>query len=299
MINNLRRRFIIFNILVISTIIIIVGLVMFVGSPRHIPRDISPHRYLITFFLGIVLVFIGSWLLSKKAVEPIEKAWQKQLDFTADASHELRTPIAVIQTNLELVLDSPTETVASQMKWLKNIEAENNRMAQLVGDLLTLSRADTNEQVLEVEPLVLNEIISETLTAFEPIATEKKIELKTQFADELIFNGDRKRMKQLFAILIDNALAYMNRSGTITIDLQDVEKEIILTVTDTGYGIDSDHLDKIFDRFYRVSKTRTLKQEGAGLGLAIAKWIVTEHGGAIYVESILDVGTTFTIRLPK
>jgi len=299
MINNLRRRFIIFNILVISTIIIIVGLVMFVGSPRHTPRDISPHRYLITFFLGIVLVFIGSWLLSKKAVEPIEKAWQKQLDFTADASHELRTPIAVIQTNLELVLDSPTETVASQMKWLKNIEAENNRMAQLVGDLLTLSRADTNEQVLEVEPLVLNEIISETLTAFEPIATEKKIELKTQFADELIFNGDRKRMKQLFAILIDNALAYMNRSGTITIDLQDVEKEIILTVTDTGYGIDSDHLDKIFDRFYRVSKTRTLKQEGAGLGLAIAKWIVTEHGGAIYVESILDVGTTFTIRLPK
>jgi signal transduction histidine kinase len=299
MINNLRRRFIIFNILVISTIIIIVGLVMFVGSPRHTPRDISPHRYIITLLLGIVLVVVGSWLLSKKAVAPIEKAWQKQLDFTADASHELRTPIAVIQTNLELVLDSPDETVASQMKWLKNIEAENNRMAQLVGDLLTLSRADTNEQVLVIEPLMLNEIIAETMVAFEPVATEKQIELQNRLADDIIFNGDRKRMQQLIAILLDNALTYMGRAGEITINLQADIKYYMISVFDTGQGIEPEHLDKIFDRFYRVSKTRTLNQAGAGLGLAIAKWIVTEHGGSIHVDSIPDIGTTFTISLPK
>ena len=299
MINNLRRRFIIFSVLVISTIVIIVGLAMFVGSPRHTPRDISPHRYLITLVLGIVLVFIGSWLLSKKAVEPIEKAWQQQLDFTADASHELRTPIAVITTNLELVIDNPDETVASQMKWLKNIEIENKRMAQLVGDLLTLSRADTNEQMLDVESLMLNEIVAEILIAFEPIAATKNIELKVQLTEKLTFSGDRKRMKQLFAILVDNALTYMNRSGTVTLNAQANSKELMITIADTGQGIEAEHLDKIFDRFYRVSKTRTLNQEGAGLGLAIAKWIVQEHGGTICVDSIPDIGTTFAIRFPK
>jgi signal transduction histidine kinase len=238
-------------------------------------------------------------LLSKKAVRPVEKAWQKQLDFTADASHELRTPIAVIQTNLELVIDSPKETIESQMKWLKNIEAENKRMAKLVEDLLILSRVDTDQQALEIETFMLDEVVLEVLAPFEPIASGKNIELEVHVNDKIAFSGDRKRIKQLFVILVDNALNYTDSTGAVTVSLDHSEKEITLTVSDTGHGIESEHLDKIFDRFYRVTKTRKLNQDGSGLGLSIAKWIVQEHGGTIGVTSTLSVGTTFTARLPN
>ncbi len=294
MIKNLRRRFILFSVLVISSIIIIVGLFIFIGSHSTRPA----HDYIITLSLAIIMVTVGSWLLSKAAIRPIQAAWQKQLDFTADASHELRTPIAVIQTNLELVMDSPEETVESQMKWLKNIEAENKRMTHLVEDLLTLSRADTNQQTLENETFMLEEALSEALIPFQPIANAKSIELNISANSKSAFYGDRKRVKQLLIVLVDNALNYTD-SGSVTVSIFQNEKELTLTVSDTGHGIEKIHLDKIFDRFYRVEKTRALNQDGSGLGLSIAKWIVQEHKGTIHVASTIDVGTTFTIRLPN
>ena len=295
MINSLRKRFIFFNILVISSILIIIALYIFAGSQSNLPS----YRYITSLSLVTIMVFIGSWLLSNVATRPIKAAWQKQLDFTADASHELRTPISVIQTNLELVMDSPKETVGSQIKWLKNIEAENKRMAKLVEDLLTLSRADTDQQSLEVETFSLNEVVLEALTPFEPIARRKNIEFKIHVNEKFTFSGDRKRIKQLCVILIDNALNYINDSGTITVSLGHNDKETTLTVSDTGCGIESEHLDKIFDRFYRVTETRKLHQDGSGLGLSIAKWIVQEHGGTIVATSMPSAGTTFTVRLPN
>jgi len=297
MIDKLRKRFILFSVLVISSIVVIVGLFMFVGNSRHSPSDITAHRYWITLLLGIVLVFMGSLLLSKKAVKPIETAWQKQLDFTADASHELRTPIAVIQTNLELVIDSPKETIESQMKWLRNIEAENKRMIQLVENLLTLSRADTDQTALEIETFELNEIILEVVALFEGVARKKGITLKQNIPEKSIFRGDPKWIKQLFVILIDNALHYTD-SGMVTVFVSRNEADITFSITDTGHGIEAKHLDKIFDRFYRVTGTRSFNQDGSGLGLSIAKWIVLEHGGTISVLSTFGVGTTFTIQFP-
>jgi len=294
MIKSLRKRFILFSVLVISSILIIIGFAIFIGSPSNLPI----HRYFVILSLAVIMVFVGSWLLSKAAIKPIQTAWQKQLDFTADASHELRTPIAVIQTNLELVMDSPEESVESQMKWLKNIEAEHKRMAKLVEDLLTLSRADTDQQALDAELFMFGDTLSEALVPFEPIASGKNIAFETNINNSIAFNGDRKRIKQLFIILIDNALKYMDSSGTITISLDRNEKEIRLTVADTGYGIEAEHLEKIFDRFYRVTKTRKLNQDGSGLGLSIAKWIVCEHRGSIQVESTPGIGTTFTVCLP-
>jgi signal transduction histidine kinase len=293
MIKSLRKRFVLFSVLVISSIIIIMALFIFVGSPNHLPT----HRYVIILSISFVLVFLGSWLLSKEAVKPIQAAWQKQLDFTADASHELRTPIAVIQTNLDLVMDSPDETVESQMKWLKNIEAENKRMAKLVEDLLTLSRSDTNQQTLEMETFMFDEAIAEALAPLEPVAKEKNIVLDTNIDNRIAFLGDRKRMKQLIVILADNALKYTD-SGTVTVSLTRTENEIVLTVSDTGQGIGAEHLDKIFNRFYRVAKTRKLNQDGSGLGLSIAKWIVQEHRGTIEATSTPGAGTAFTVHLP-
>jgi len=293
MIKSLRKRFILFSVLVTGIIIVIIGLSIFIGSPRN---DLPAHRYVITLSLAVAAVYLGSLILSKAAIRPIQAAWQKQLDFTADASHELRTPITVIQTNLDVVMDNHDETVESQIKWLRNIEAENQRMAKLVEDLLTLSRTDTGQLMLEKETFMLGETILEALAPFEPRANEKNIEISTRINNHITFCGDRKRIKQLVVILFDNALNYTD-SGTITVVLAQSEKKITLTVSDTGYGMEAEHISKIFDRFYRAAKTKKINQDGSGLGLSIAKWIVQEHGGTIQVTSTPDVGTSFAIRL--
>lgn len=294
MLGNLRKRFILFSVLVISSIMIILELLVYIGPTSNL----SEQKLITTALLAIGMVFAGSWLLSKAAIRPIKEAWQKQLDFTADASHELRTPLASVQTNLELVMDNSKDTVENQMKWLKNIEAENKRMSKLVDDLLTLSRADTNQQTLENEAFMFEEVISEALVPLEPAASQKNITLEADIDGKTAFNGDRKRIKQLVVILVDNALKYTSAGGTITISIIRCEKGVKLTVSDTGCGIGKEDLDKIFDRFYRANKTRPLNQDGSGLGLPIAKWIAQEHKGIIQVSSTLEVGTTFTVIMP-
>jgi signal transduction histidine kinase len=294
MIKTLRKRFILFSVMVIGSIIIIAGLFIFFGTTSTLPA----YRYVITLSAVIILVFLGSWLLSRIAVKPVQTAWQKQLDFTADASHELRTPIAIIQTNLELVMDSPEETIESQMKWLKNIEAENHRMARLVEDLLTLSRADTNQQTTEKETFMIDEAVSEALAPFILLAEKKNILLNIDVQKNTAFHGDRKRIKQLIVILVDNALHYTEQ-GEVAVSLCKSENKLMITVSDTGRGIATEHLAKIFDRFYRVTDTRMMHQDGSGLGLSIAKWIVAEHRGRISVESELGNGASFTVKLPR
>ncbi|MCL2353241.1 MAG: HAMP domain-containing histidine kinase [Defluviitaleaceae bacterium] len=288
---NIRRRFIFFNILVIASVGAIALLFMQHGS------HISTGRMILAVGVVLLAVYIGSLLLSKIAIRPIQKAWQKQLDFMADASHELRTPITIIQTNLDLVMDEGEATVESQMKWLKNIEAESKRMAKLVEDLLTLSRADAGEPTLEKESFMLDEAILEVATPFEAKVIEKGLELNLDLGEKVNFYGDRKRIEQACLILLDNALSYTD-SGQINVHLNKGDKNIFITIKDTGHGIEDEHMGKIFDRFYRVSKTKQLHQDGSGLGLSIAKWIVEEHGGQINVTSTLGEGTTFTIHLP-
>lgn len=295
MLRSLRRRFILFSVLIISGILIILGLLIYLGPTS----DLNVRQFVSTILVAIGMVLGGSWLLSKAAVRPIQEAWQKQLDFTADASHELRTPIAVIQTNLELIMDSPEESVESQMKWLRNIAAENKRMTNLVADLLTLSRADTNQQALETEQFLLNEALLEALIPLAAMANQKGIILDLQIKDNIAFRGDRQRINQLMVILTDNALNYTDPAGTVVVSLTRGEKEIKLAVADNGRGIDAAHLPKIFDRFYRVTETRALNQDGSGLGLSIAKWIVSQHKGHIYANSEIGVGTTFTVLLPN
>lgn len=294
MLKTLRKRFVLFSVMVISIILLILGLLTYMGPTSYV----SSGRFIWTILLAIGMVFAGSWLLSKAAIRPIKAAWQKQLDFTADASHELRTPIAVIRTTLELLMDSPEETIGSQMKWLKNMEAENLRLAKLVDDLLTLSKADTNQQTLETKTFLLNDVITNALLLFEPIATRKNIVLEVCINDNINFHGDKKRMEQLMVILMENALNYSDGPGTIKLSITQSKTKYKLMVTDTGVGIEKEHLDKIFDRFYRINQTRNRNPDGSGLGLSIAKWIVQEHGGTIEVASSPSIGTTFTIVLP-
>lgn len=298
MIKRLRKRFIIFNLIVSSIVFICVG-----GTIAFNNVEMIWHRLIISCIVFLALAFIGSVLLANSAIEPIKKAWKRQLDFTADASHELRTPLAVIQTSLEIILENEEESVKSQKEWLENIVVEHKRMANLVEDLLTLSRGDTNQQVLNVEDIDIEEITNEVKREFSPIAIKRGIEIETVMKGTLSFEGDRKRIKQLFIILVDNAIKCMGRPGKITVEasyrqygLVNRGKEVVLQVSDTGQGIAKEHLQKIFERFYRVSASRS--EEGSGLGLAIAKWIVDSHGGSIKVSSEVGEGTQFMIQLP-
>lgn len=296
MIRKLKIRFILFNMLVISSVMILLSVAIFWGSST----SISVHRLLITTGICLMLVFCVSVLLAKIALKPIQEAWQRQLNFTADASHELRTPLAVMQTNLEIVLDNIEETVSNQMTWLNNVMYENKRMAALVDDLLTLSRVDTNEQMLNLKTFDLTQAIEEALEPYYPIGEKQEVEIvfNNKLEKGLGFYGDQKRIKQLVIILIDNALKYMNHSGKITIEVDIKGNLIELQVKDTGEGIEKNELKKIFDRFYRVDKASSRNKGGSGLGLAIAKWIVEGHKGIIEVKSEIDKGTDFKIKLP-
>lgn len=294
MLNKLRRRFILFNMIVIGCVLII--LTLFVLFKNR--NNLSSGQVIIFLIFSFTLVYIGSFLISKFALKPIQNSWQKQLDFTADASHELRTPLAVTRTNLEIIMDNRNETIGSQMKWIKNIEAENIRMTKLVDDLLTLSRADTNQQNLNITTFMLDEAIKEVVTPFEATAFNNKIYLENYLEDKIAFTGDKNRIKQLIIILLDNAIKYTNEFGSINITLIKQENLIKVSVEDTGVGIDESDIDNIFNRFYRGVNTRKHNEDGTGLGLSIAKWIVDEHKGDIKVESNIEKGTKFIVKFP-
>lgn len=294
MLKELRKRFIIFNMLVITCVLFLLALFILIGSKNNL----SASRFVPVIIISLLLVFAASYIISKFALLPIKRSWQRQLDFTADASHELRTPLTVIKTNLEIVLDSPDESVESQLTWLQNIEEEHTRMTKLVDNLLTLSRADTGEQTLFTSNFLIDEKIQTVVDTFKPVCQQKEIELNYNIKSNLSFWGDEGRISQLVVILLDNAVQYSEVGGTITVALEKKEKELELTVKDTGIGIGQNEIEKIFRRFYRVADTRQRNPNGSGLGLSIAKWIVEQHNGRIQVKSKPDEGTIFIIKLP-
>ncbi|MCL4440329.1 MAG: HAMP domain-containing histidine kinase [Firmicutes bacterium] len=250
--------------------------------------------------LGVLaLALFGSFFMANRALIPIRESWERQKNFVTDASHELRTPLAVIQTNLDIVKSNPGEPVESQMRWLENIDAESKLMAKLVNNLLFLARADSNQELMNMENFSLDLALKEALTPFNPVAAQKGINLNILINSQVNFYGDQTRIKQLVAILIDNAIKYTPSGGAVNLELRDLPNAIDILVFDTGEGIDKEHLDKIFQRFYRIDKARSRESGGTGLGLSIADWIVKGHHGTIRVTSSSSVGTTFIINLPK
>jgi len=248
--------------------------------------------------LSLVMVFFISLYLANRAIVPIKRAWDKQKAFVADASHELRTPLAVVYTNLELVLGNADETVGSQSKWLGNIQSEVQRMSKLVGDLLFLARTDTDETVA-MNVFHLSDAVNQAVIPFVPFAAAKGVELIATIEPDVFLYGNEGRIKQLMAILIDNAVKHTADGGKVVIRLAAGASTIEITVSDTGEGIPKEDLDRIFERFYRVDQSRSREHGGTGLGLSIADCIIKEHRGAINVSSSIGKGSTFSISFPK
>ncbi len=257
---------------------------------------------LITHLLLVGLVcsllsFFASFFLAKHTIKPIQASLEQQNNFVSDASHELRTPITIIQTNLDIIKGAPPhETIADNEKWLNNIQDETTCMTELINSLLFLARADANQQLMEKEYFPLNPTILDAIHPFEVIAKRNNITLTTDMNGQVTALGDSIRLKQVLTILIDNAIRHTPKHGSVVAGCHTKDDAIYITVTDTGEGIAKEHQHKIFDRFYQVDESR--HKGGSGLGLSIAQWIIEQHGGMIGVKSTVGKGTTFTIKLP-
>lgn len=258
--------------------------------------------------LAFVLIFIGlisiivlsiiSYYLATWAIKPVAKAWEKQQQFVADASHELRTPLTVIHTTTDVILANEEKTVFEQKKWLEHIKSETERMTKLVSDLLYLAKIDRNENVIKAIEFNLSEAIINATLPLESVVFESGKELCIDIEPDLMLIGEEERLQQVAIILLDNACKHAPVGSVIQINLQKQGDFITLQVINEGEGIPAEHLDKIFERFYRADESRARDTGGYGLGLSIAKTIVNSHNGTITAQSILNKTTTFTVTLP-
>lgn len=247
--------------------------------------------------VGMVSIIVASYFLARRAMIPIQAAWEKQQQFVADASHELRSPITGIYSNAELMLRHPQLTIQEQSHRINTIMKESSRMTKLIASLLTLARSDADKAELQLAPVDFSEMVEMVAEHFKPLEELNKVSLTVQIKPAIELMADRERLHQLVVILLDNAFKYTSEGGKILLSCDKDDKSAILVVQDTGCGIAAEHLPHIFDRFFRGDKARSRDKGGTGLGLAIAKWIVEKHGGKIAVESS-GKGTTFQVSIP-
>lgn len=228
----------------------------------------------------------------------MDAALQRSRQFATDVTHELRTPLTILRGETELALRGGKTTEDLQQILNSNLE-EISRMGHLVDDLLLLSKSEMGEVPLKMEALNLNELLEELYFHGTIIAETKQIKVELQAPDQQVsLFADANRIRQVFLNLLTNGIKYTPEGGTVTIDwsLQGEMARIIFK--DTGIGIDSEHQQHIFDRFYRINKTGNRDDGGSGLGLAIAKWLIEAHGGSVMVCSTPGQGSSFAIMLP-
>jgi len=230
-------------------------------------------------------------------IERLENSFRQIQQFTSDASHELKTPLTILKGEAELALRKERDP-GEYRHYLQSSLEEINRLSRLVQDLLVLSKADTGRLTLQAVPVNLSQLV-ETCgqqSKFLGEDSEIHLELTTQPGVQVL--GDPNRLKQMFYNLIENAIKYSNRSGKVVISTTHNGQYAHVAIRDNGVGIASEDIPFIFDRFYRVDKSRSREAGGTGLGLSICKWIAEIHKGRIEVESVPDVGSCFTVMLP-
>jgi two-component system phosphate regulon sensor histidine kinase PhoR len=219
-------------------------------------------------------------------------------DFIANVSHELRTPLTSVQGYAETLLESAS-LAPSVREFLDIIRKNATRMGRLTEDLLILARVESGEQAFNLELAMPHDLLSDAEQTFRELASGRGIELSVMNTAASAVLVDRYAIHQVFSNLIDNALKYGAQGGKILIGACDTEEGVQFYVRDFGFGIPSEHLPRLFERFYRVDKARSRESGGTGLGLAIAKHVVRAHYGTIRAESELNHGSTFYFTLPR
>lgn len=246
--------------------------------------------------ISLILLLFISIYLTNRTIKPIKESFEKQKQFIANASHELKTPLTIIRTNTSLVLSNRSETVESQSKWINYINNQIERMAKLIDEMLSLAKLDTGKELVEFTSFNISKLINNVLLTFEAVLFENNIQISSNIEDDITIKGDKESIKKVFNILLDNAIKYTNKNGKIDIEMYQDKNKIKLKVKNTGEGIKKEDLEKIFERFYRIDTSRARETGGYGLGLSIAKSIVESHNGKIYAESNEGKDTTFIIE---
>jgi heavy metal sensor kinase len=227
----------------------------------------------------------------------LEKAFQRQKQFTSDASHELRTPLAVIEAESTLALQKE-RPLSDYRQSLETISQESRQMSSLIDQLLTLARADAGKEQWNFTEVNLGKLIANLGTDVEVLCQEKGLSFQLGQPQDLVVKGDEARLRELFMNLLDNAIRYTPAPGVVSVSLRREGQMAVVAITDTGVGIPAEDIPFIFERFYRVDKSRSRTEGGSGLGLAICRHIVEAHGGKIEVESQVGAGSTFSVWLP-
>lgn len=296
-------------------IVIMCGMTIYDGQEVlgrvFVGEDITSYYQLLKSLLIVMVVvailfivaaaFVGH-LLAGRAIIPIKQSFVRQREFVADASHELRTPLSILLTSVDVVQsDDGNQLSAFSVQVLDDMKSEVRRMSKMVGDLLTLARADAGVSNVMKEKFDLITASEQIIRSFQLVADEKGVALELDYQTPISVFADKERLSQLLLILIDNAIKYTPAGGRVKIELRTItgsKPTVSITVQDTGVGIPDEHKKLIFDRFYRIDKVRSREEGGSGIGLSIAKWIVDAHGGTIKVESTPGQGSSFVIQLP-
>lgn len=259
-------------------------------------------RLLLILFVGGgigSLVAVGAgYLLAGRALIPVKKSWDQQQQFVSDASHEIRTPLAVIQSRADLLFQSPNATIEEKAVDISIISKEVRRLNKLVNGLLTLTRTDSNQIEVKKSNFFLDDLLMDIVEQYRDIASFQEKSIISHAPEQVVFHGDKERIHQLLVILVDNAMKFTEEGGEISLSCIKNASSIILTVEDNGEGIPQEDLPLIFNRFYQVEQSRSAN-EGSGLGLSIAKWIVSTHQGNIKVTSEQNERTRFEITFPR
>ena len=232
-----------------------------------------------------------------RTLERLDASFREMRLFSLNVAHELRTPLTILRGEAELSLGRPM-TAAAQRELATTFLEETIRMGHLVDDLLTLAKADAGQLTVDRRPIALDALIEELLEDGAMLGASKQLQVVLECNDPVFVPADQGRLRQLFRILLANAVRYTHRGGTVTIRSVQKNGKAEVSVADTGIGIPAEAIPHIFERFFRVEDARSREGGGSGLGLALAKWIITSHKGKITVESRLGEGSIFTVHLP-
>lgn len=256
------------------------------------------HTLAILYALCLLFAAGCSWLLSGKIVSPVKEAMDKQKELIANASHELKTPLTILSTNLDIVTNSPEKTVAENEKWLSVSNTQISKMNDLIIEMLELSRLDAKSGEVS-ETSDLSSVVEGVVLSFEAGCYDKNIELIHEITPNLYTVGERMQLEKAVSTILDNAVKYTPAGGKITATLVKKLHTAELTVRNTGEGIAPENIDRIFDRFYKADTARTESSaKSFGLGLSIAKSIAEHSGGDIICRSKVGEYTEFVITLP-
>ena len=264
-------------------------------------NNTSTKSYLLKELFKSILVFITletiqviiSLNITKRIVKPVNESFIRQKQFIYDASHELKTPIAIISASTEMLEKNPKEK-----KWLENIKTENNRMNKLVISLLDLSKSENIKENEVYTSVNLSKVIKNKALTFERLIYENSLELDVDVVNDIMFNCNEDRIKELLSILMDNAIKHSLPNSQITVKLSKEKNNIYLAVKNKGKEIPISEREKIFERFYRLDKSRNRDDNRYGIGLSIAKNIVINHNGTINVNC-KDGYTTFIVNFKQ